>query len=50
VKSTGIGTLIALMLPFSIALTVLWTVFLLGFWALDLPLGIGAHYHFPAIK
>lgn len=50
VKSTGIGTLIALMLPFSIALTVLWTAFLLGFWALDLPLGIGAHYHFPAIK
>ncbi|WP_290617320.1 MULTISPECIES: AbgT family transporter [unclassified Arsukibacterium] len=48
VKSTGIGTLIALMLPYSIAMLILWTCFLLGFWALDLPLGIGASYTFPA--
>jgi aminobenzoyl-glutamate transport protein len=48
VKSTGIGTLIALMLPFSITLLVLWTAFLLGFWALDIPLGIGASYLFPS--
>lgn len=48
VKSTGIGTLIALMLPFSVTLLVLWTAFLLGFWALDLPLGIGSSYTFPA--
>lgn len=48
VKSTGIGTLIALMLPYSIAMLVLWTAFLLGFWALDIPLGIGSTYTYPA--
>lgn len=48
VKSTGIGTLIALMLPYSIAMLVLWTAFLLGFWALDIPLGIGSSYTYPA--
>lgn len=50
VTSTGIGTLIALMLPYSIAMLTLWTAFLLGFWALDLPLGIGASYTYPAAK
>lgn len=48
VKSTGIGTLIALMLPFSITMIILWTCFLLGFWAFDLPLGVGASYTYPA--
>ncbi len=48
VKSTGIGTLIALMLPFSISLLTLWTLFLLGFWFFEIPLGIGASYTFPA--
>ncbi len=48
VKSSGIGTLLALMLPFSVTLLVLWTGFLLGFWALDLPLGVGATYTYPA--
>ena len=47
VQSTGIGTLIALMLPYSIAMLVLWTLFLLGFWALDIPLGIGSTYAYP---
>ncbi len=47
VKSTGIGTLIALMLPYSVAMLVLWTSFLLGFWALDIPLGIGSSYAYP---
>ncbi|WP_189457091.1 AbgT family transporter [Cognatilysobacter bugurensis] len=47
VKSAGIGTLLALMLPFSIALLVLWTAFLLLFWALGIPLGIGASYTYP---
>ncbi|MDZ7902672.1 MAG: AbgT family transporter [Rheinheimera sp.] len=48
VKATGIGTLIALMLPFSISLLTLWTLFLLGFWALGIPLGIGAKLYLPA--
>ncbi|MCY7312560.1 MAG: AbgT family transporter [Pseudoxanthomonas sp.] len=48
VKSAGIGTLLALMLPYSIALLVLWTAFLLGFWALGIPLGFDASYTYPA--
>jgi aminobenzoyl-glutamate transport protein len=47
VKSAGIGTLLALMLPFSVTLLVVWTAFLLGFWAFDIPLGIGASYVYP---
>lgn len=50
VKSSGIGTLIALMLPFSITLLVFWTAFLLGFWALDIPLGIGASYQYLPVR
>ena len=48
VKSSGIGTLVAMMLPYSLALLVLWTAFLLGFWALGIPLGVGASYTYPA--
>jgi aminobenzoyl-glutamate transport protein len=48
VKASGIGTLLALMLPFSVTLLVLWTSFLLAFWALGLPLGVGASYGYPA--
>jgi p-aminobenzoyl-glutamate transporter AbgT len=44
VKGSGIGTLVALMLPYAIAMIVLWTLFLLGFWALGIPLGFGASY------
>ncbi len=49
VKGAGIGTLIALMLPYSLALLVGWSAFLLGFWALDIPLGIGASYVYPKL-
>jgi aminobenzoyl-glutamate transport protein len=49
VKSTGIGSLIALMLPFSVAFMVIWTAFLLLYWSLGLPLGIGSSYNFPAL-
>ena len=38
-QGAGIGTLIALMVPYSLALGVAWTAFLLGWVALDLPLG-----------
>lgn len=48
VKSTGIGTLLSLMLPYSISLLLLWTVFLLAYWGLGLPLGIQASYVYPA--
>jgi len=48
VKSAGIGTLASTMIPYSIALSVLWTLFLLAFWAFDIPLGVGASYGYPA--
>lgn len=48
VKSTGIGTLTAVMLPYSLAFLVLWTLYLLAFWGLGLPLGLGgAGYSYP---
>ena len=39
--------ILALMLPFSVTLLVLWTAFLLGFWALGIPLGLDASYAYP---
>ncbi len=44
VKNSGIGTLVALMLPYSIALLVTWTALLLAFWGLGIPLGVGSSY------
>jgi aminobenzoyl-glutamate transport protein len=46
VKNTGIGTLTSLMLPYSICFLVLWTGFLLLWWGLDIPLGIGGGYDY----
>ena len=48
VTSAGIGTLASTMVPYSVALSVLWTLLLLGFWALGVPLGVGAGYDYPA--
>ena len=48
VKSTGIGTLLSLMLPYSIAILFLWTAFLLLYWSLGFPLGVNASYVYPA--
>ena len=39
VKNTGIGTLISVMLPYSIVFFITWTVFLLVYWMLGVPLG-----------
>lgn len=44
VKNTGIGTLTAMMLPYSVVFLLAWTAFLLLYWALGLPLGLGATY------
>jgi aminobenzoyl-glutamate transport protein len=46
VQGSGIGTLIALMLPYSLALLVSWTALLLLFWWLGLPLGVGSSYEY----
>lgn len=48
VKSTGIGTLLSLMLPFSITILIAWTIFLLVYWAIGIPLGIQSSYVYPA--
>lgn len=48
-KSTGIGTLLSLMLPYSIALLILWTAFLLIYWSLGIPLGIQSSYTYPSM-
>jgi len=48
VKGSGIGTLLAMMLPFSATLLVVWSAFLLGFWMLGIPLGVGSSYAYPA--
>ena len=47
VKKTGIGTLVSLMLPYSITFLILWTIFLLIYWALGIPLGLQAPYNYP---
>lgn len=48
VKGTGIGTLLSMMLPYSICIIIAWTIFLLIYWSLGLPLGIQASYVYPA--
>jgi aminobenzoyl-glutamate transport protein len=40
-RSSGIGTVIALMLPYFLALTVVWTLFFVGWYALGIPFGPG---------
>jgi aminobenzoyl-glutamate transport protein len=43
-KVTGIGTLISAMLPYAITFLITWTVLLLIWWTLGLPLGLQASY------
>jgi aminobenzoyl-glutamate transport protein len=47
VKSTGIGTVTAMMLPYSMWFLLTWTIFLVIYFLIGLPLGIGAHYTYP---
>ena len=44
VKNTGIGTVGAMMLPYSVVILVTWTIFLLIYWQIGIPRGIGADY------
>ncbi len=46
IKGAGIGTVSAMMLPYSMVFIALWTLFLLGYWALGLPLGLQASYQY----
>ncbi len=47
VKNAGIGTIISLMLPYSIAFLVTWVIFLMIYWGLGIPLGIQGGYTYP---
>jgi len=47
VKGTGIGTLVSMMLPYSVVFLLLWSVFLIAYWMLGLPLGPGTSYVYP---
>lgn len=47
VKDTGIGTLTALMLPYSLSFLVLWSAFLLLYSFVGMPLGIQSTYVYP---
>lgn len=47
VRKTGIGTLLSLMLPYSVVLLVGWSALLLAYWAAGLPLGLQAPYRYP---
>ena len=46
-KATGIGTLVSMMLPYSILFLITWTLLLLAFWGLGIPLGLQAPYTYP---
>ncbi|WP_417658953.1 AbgT family transporter [Pseudidiomarina sp.] len=48
VKSTGIGSLVAMMLPFTFSLLVLWSAFLIIYWMIGIPLGFQSNYMYPA--
>ena len=50
VKGTGIGTLVGLMLPYSLTLLATWTLLLMAYWGLGLPLGAQAGYSYPAAR
>ena len=47
VKSTGIGTVASLMLPYAVTLLATWTLFLIAYWIIGLPLGIQGAYTYP---
>ena len=44
VKGAGIGTVLSMMLPYAVVFLVVWTGFLLAYWAAGLPLGLQASY------
>jgi len=47
VKSTGIGTLTSMMLPYSVVFLAAWSAFLLLYWTVGIPLGLGSSYVYP---
>ncbi|KEO73591.1 AbgT family transporter [Anditalea andensis] len=50
VKSTGIGTLVSVMIPYSAVLLIVWTIFLLIYWTLGIPLGLQSSYEYMMVR
>lgn len=48
VKNTGIGTLVSMMIPYTIIFTITWTIFLLLYWWANIPLGLQSNFIYPA--
>jgi aminobenzoyl-glutamate transport protein len=46
-KKAGIGTVIALMLPFTFVFFILWTIVLVAWMLIGIPVGPGAPIHLP---
>lgn len=46
VTSAGIGTLTAMMLPYSVSFLIIWTLFLIAYWAIGIPLGLQASFEY----
>ncbi|ANM31448.1 aminobenzoyl-glutamate transporter [Acidobacteria bacterium Mor1] len=44
VKSTGIGTVVSMMLPYSVVLIISWSILLVLFWMTGIPLGWSSSY------
>jgi aminobenzoyl-glutamate transport protein len=44
-RSAGIGTIVSLMLPYVLVLTVVWTAFFIAWYLIGIPLGPGAPVH-----
>jgi aminobenzoyl-glutamate transport protein len=47
VRQTGIGTVVAMMLPYSVGFLIVWSAFLVLYWTLGIPLGLQASYSYP---
>lgn len=47
VKQAGIGTLVSLMLPYSLTFLLGWSLLLIVYWWLGIPLGLQATYTYP---
>ncbi|MCH8149378.1 MAG: AbgT family transporter, partial [Planctomycetes bacterium] len=47
VKNTGIGTVAAMMLPYSVSFLIAWSAFLILYWKIGIPLGLQSAYVYP---
>ncbi len=46
-KNAGLGTLISTMLPYTVVFFIIWSLLLVGWVAMDLPLGPGSRLYYP---